>query len=112
MNKEAVEMSKKVESVTRRDFVMGAAAVTAALGLAGHTAVSAQQKTVTGRVVGANDRINVGIIGVGGRGTGVGRSFATIGVEKNACKIVAVCDVYQKRVDANKEIHKCDGYLD
>jgi predicted dehydrogenase len=24
---------------------------------------------------------------------------------------VAVCDVYQKRIDQNKEIHKCDGYL-
>ena len=105
-------MFKKVESVNRRDFMISAAAVTAALGLVGRPGLSAQRKNVTGRVIGANDLINVGIIGVGGRGTGVGRTFATVGVEKNACKIVAVCDVYQKRVDANKEIHKCDGYLD
>ncbi len=105
-------MSKKFQSVNRRDFMKSAAAVTAAFGIAGRAGVSAQQKSAGGRVIGANDRINVGIIGVGGRGTGVGRTFATLGVEKNACKIVAVCDVYQKRVDANKEIHKCDGYLD
>jgi predicted dehydrogenase len=103
-------MSKKVASVNRRDFMKSAAAVTGALGLAGRSAISAQRGTVTGRVVGANDAINVGIIGVGGRGTSVGRAFAAVAPEKN-CRIVAVCDVYQKRIDMNKEIHKCDGYI-
>ena len=65
-----------------------------------------------GRVIGANDRINVGVLGVGARGSSVARVFARIGKEQNPCQIVAVCDVYQKRVDQNKEIHKCDGYLD
>ena len=58
------------------------------------------------------DRINVGLIGAGGRGTYVAREFATIGAKDNSCQIVAVCDVYQKRVTQNKERHKCDGYLD
>ncbi|MCX6623538.1 MAG: Gfo/Idh/MocA family oxidoreductase, partial [Acidobacteria bacterium] len=49
-------------------------------------------------------------IGAGGRGTYVAKAFAKFGSEK--AKIVAVCDVYQKRVTANKEAHKCDGYLD
>lgn len=105
-------MSKLTKAVDRREFMKSAAAVTAALGIAGRAGISSQRKTVTGRVIGANDRINIGVIGVGGRGTGDARSFATVGAEKNNCKIVAVCDVYQKRLDANKEIHKCDGYLD
>jgi len=90
----------------RRDFMKRAAGVGAALSVAG-PALGAQ-----GRVLGANDRINVGVLGVGGRGASVARVFARIGKEQNPCQIVAVCDVYQKRVDQNKEIHKCDGYLD
>ena len=49
------------------------------------------------RVIGANDRINVGVIGVGGRGSYVGREFEKFGKDNNACQIVAVCDVYEKR---------------
>jgi predicted dehydrogenase len=63
-------------------------------------------------VLGANDRINVAAIGVGGRGTYVSHKFAEIGGANNSCQIVAVCDVYQKRLNKNKERHKCDGYLD
>jgi predicted dehydrogenase len=101
-----------VEVVNRRNFMKGAAALTAMAGLADRTGISAQRKNVAGRVIGANDQINLGIIGVGGRGTSVGRSFAAAGAQNKSCRVVAVCDVYQKRLDANKEIHKCDGYLD
>ena len=48
---------------------------------------------------------------MGGRGTYVAQVFAKVGEEDNA-QIVAVCDVYQKRVNENKAKHKCDGYLD
>ncbi|NWG13858.1 MAG: Gfo/Idh/MocA family oxidoreductase [Acidobacteria bacterium] len=105
-------MLKTGEFVNRREFMRNAAAVTAALGLAGRAGVSAQRTNVGRRVIGANDQINLGIIGVGGRGTSVGRVFASVGAAENLCRIVAVCDVYQKRLDQNKEIHKCDGYLD
>src|SRR5215467_13803335 len=66
----------------------------------------------TGRVIGANDRINIGAIGVGGRGTYLAKEFGGIGDRTNACKIVAVCDVYRKRARANAEAHKCDMTLD
>src|ERR1051326_5490314 len=67
----------------------------------------------TGRVLGANDRINVGVIGVGGRGHYVGSEFAKIGKDKNLCQVIAVADPYQKRVDrAKKDIGAADGYLD
>ncbi len=105
-------MKKGIKSVNRRDFMKNAAALTAALGMAGRSGRPSPRGSVAGRIIGANDRINVGVIGVGGRGTGDARSFATVGAEKNSCRIVAVCDVYQKRLDANKEIHKCDGTLD
>src|SRR5689334_14999556 len=91
-------------SVNRRDFVKSATGIAAGMGFAGR-ALSAQ------RVIGANDRINVASIGVGGRGTWDTEVFAKVGKEANA-QIVAVCDVYQKRLSENKTKHNCDGYLD
>lgn len=99
------------QSVNRRDFFRGAAAVGATLGVAASSKAN-PSKASSGRVIGANDRINVGVIGVGGRGSYVGRTFAKVGQEISNAQIVAVADVYQKRVTANKEFHKCDGTLD
>jgi predicted dehydrogenase len=86
-------------SVNRRSFMKSAAALGASLGM-------------SNRARGANDRIQVGVIGVGGRGTYVAREFAKVGKEDNSCQIVAVCDVYQKRVTKAKETHDCKGFLD
>jgi predicted dehydrogenase len=97
--------------VNRRDFVRGAAAAGATLGVAGN-AFANRNKLNSGRVIGANDRINVAAIGVGGRGTYVARIFGNVGKGQSNAQIVAVADVYQKRVNKNKEFHKCDGYLD
>ena len=99
--------------MNRRDFVKRAAAAGAAFSAANQMFAARPGKSAaTGRVIGANDRINVGVIGVGGRGTYVGQTFAKVGKDDNSCQIVAVCDVYQKRVNENKEFHKCEGYLD
>ena len=62
-------------------------------------------------MLGANDRINIGVIGCGGRGTGVAKEIAKAGETHNA-RIAMVCDVYQKRVNANAEYHKVKGTLD
>ncbi|HVP45031.1 MAG TPA: Gfo/Idh/MocA family oxidoreductase [Bryobacteraceae bacterium] len=97
---------------SRRDFMTSATGIGATLGLAGRAVAARPGQTMTGRVLGANDRINVAAIGVGGRGTYVAHKFAEIGQANNSCQIVAVCDVYQKRVNQNKERHQCDGYLD
>jgi predicted dehydrogenase len=64
-----------------------------------------------GRVLGANDRINVGVIGVGGRGFYVAREFVKAGETENA-QIVAVCDVYEKRKKRAAEAYKAEGFLD
>ncbi|MCX6626393.1 MAG: gfo/Idh/MocA family oxidoreductase, partial [Candidatus Solibacter sp.] len=51
-----------------------------------------------GRVIGANDRINLGVIGCGGRGRYDADAFSAFGKKNNnACQIVAACDVYEKR---------------
>ena len=54
-------------SFDRRDFLRQAGAVGAALGPVRNALAKASSKS-SGRVLGANDRINIGVIGVGGRG--------------------------------------------
>jgi predicted dehydrogenase len=103
-------MSPEQDPVKRRDFLKTAAAVGSTLGMA--KSMFAARPAKTGRVLGANDRINVGVIGCGGRGTYVGREFAKVGQQDSSCQIVAVCDVYEKRKKHNAEFHKCDGFLD
>ncbi|MGH9718570.1 MAG: Gfo/Idh/MocA family protein [Bryobacteraceae bacterium] len=63
-----------MNSISRRSFFQGAAA-----------ALSAS------RVIGANDRINVGIIGIGGRGTAHLNAYVKIA----DCQVAALCDVNQ-----------------
>ncbi len=104
-------MSLLKDSLNRRDFVRSAAGVSATLGMAGK-ALASRAKAQSGRVLGANDKINVGVIGVGGRGAYLAGEFAEIGEKTGACKVTSVCDVWQKRVTRQKEKHQCDGYLD
>ncbi len=99
-------------SLERRQFLMGAGLATQQAWAAARPAAKS-----AGRVLGANDRINVGVIGTGGRGTYVASEFMKAGKAEANCQIVAVCDVYQKRVNRNKDIYtneygKCDAYLD
>ncbi len=99
------------EHVDRRSFLKQAGSMGAGLAMAGK-AFSASKVTAS-RVLGANDRINVGVIGCGGRGTYVGKAFAKYAEQNNnACQIVAVCDVYTKRRRINAENHQCQGYAD
>ncbi|MEP7366200.1 MAG: Gfo/Idh/MocA family oxidoreductase [Acidobacteriota bacterium] len=105
-------MSNQHSNVNRRNFLKSAGAVGTAISAASPLLARPYSKPASGRVLGANDRINVAVIGTGGRGTYVAREFAKAGSTTHNAKIVAVCDVYQKRVDANKDFHKCDGTLD
>jgi predicted dehydrogenase len=92
----------------RRDFLRQAGALSATLS----TAFAKSSSRSSGRVLGANDRINIGIIGCGDRGYGVSTVWAKIGKENNSCQVVAVADCYQRRVNKAKDYHHCDGYLD
>ena len=89
----------------RRDFVK--TAVGAGL------AVSALGPAVRGHILGSNDRINIGLIGVGGRGRSLLEwAMKTGQQETTPATVVAVADVYGKRLRSAKETAKCDGYLD
>src|SRR5258707_12994570 len=101
-----------MSSFDRRDFLKTVSATGVTLGVAGSAFASRGSKMTGGRVVGANDRINIGVIGVGGRGNSHARNFAKFGEQNNACQIVAVCDVYEKRKRLAAEHFKCDGFLD
>ncbi len=91
----------------RREFL----ATAGALGVTAKS-FAAAKPAASGRVLGANDRINVGVIGTGGRGFYVAREFSKVGEGKGNARIAMVCDVYQKRVNKGKDAYKCDGTLD
>lgn len=93
-----MEDKKEKAGMSRREFIK-VAGVTAA-GVVASSAlgnkVFAQGAPAPGRVIGANDRINVAFIGVGGMGGGHLSSMKDKEAEWNiAC--VAVCDVWEKR---------------
>ncbi len=101
------------EDVDRRGFLKRAGGVATGLAMAGRAFSRSNSKTNTSRVLGANDRINVGLVGCGGRGTYVGKAFAKYAEQNNnACQIVAVCDVYTKRRRINAENHQCQAFAD
>src|SRR6202789_1326338 len=51
------------------------------------------------RVLGANDRVNVGMIGIGARGTDLLSLVLQQKQIKGDVEVVALCDVYQKRLN-------------
>ncbi len=72
------------ERLDRRDFLGVSASAGLALGLPARAAVK-----------GANDRILVGVMGTGGRGTGLAGLFEGL----PNCQVAYVCDVDQKRME-------------
>ncbi len=99
--------------VDRRDFLKTAAGVGATIGAARALMGAKGPSKASSRIVGANDRINVAVVGVGGRGSYLAGKFAKFGEENpNSCQIVAVCDVYEKRKREAAEKHNVKGYLD
>ena len=102
---------------SRRVFIKKAATAAAAVGATSlfKTPVYGQnQAPATGRVIGANDRINVAYIGTGKQG------MLHINLEKknaqdNNIAQVAVCDVYQRHLDQARQaigVSEADAYRD
>src|SRR2546423_13673361 len=87
---------------TRRSFIKKTATAAAVLSASGvlKTPVYGQtQAPSPGRVIGANDRIAVGYIGVGSQGMAHVRYQKQNAADNNIVQ-GAVCDVWQKRLDA------------
>jgi predicted dehydrogenase len=74
------------DKTSRRGFI-GAASVAGAAPL---------MAASTGKVIGANDRLGVGHIGVGGNGTGMLRRIVQRSEELGDLRSLAVCDVYSR----------------
>lgn len=81
---------------TRREF-LARSTMTPAI-VAGVPARSAA------RTVGANDRVQVGMIGLGGMGTTHLRAFMRQSVEEKDIQVVAVSDVYTRRKERARDI--------
>src|SRR3954469_364628 len=90
------------QTISRRSFVKTSALATGAVACAALT---------QSRAVGANDRIRIGVIGVGGMGTGHVGSLVKKAEAENI-QVVAVSDVYQRRINRAKNICEGEGYMD
>jgi predicted dehydrogenase len=61
------------------------------------------------RILGANERVQLGLIGSGGRGVGVMGTFQSTG----QVDVTAVCDIYGERIDAaQQKAPKAQGFRD
>src|SRR5512138_1003047 len=84
----------------RREFLYRSAAA-GAVGLSALRNVHAQ-------VLGSNERINIGMIGVGGRGSALLGELLRIQKDgKQNIAVVAVCDVYGRRLE--EAAKRCEG---
>ena len=80
-------MPTNLETMNRRTFLKNSAAVTAGAALVLETVPG----PATQAAAGANDRVRVGFIGVGNRGTQLLRGF----LAQKDCTVAALCDVYE-----------------
>lgn len=92
------------QKTTRRSFIKRSSAP---LGLA--MTASLMPANSYAQVKGANCKMNLGMIGVGGRGNALISEFLKL---SDKCQITAVCDVWEKRKQT--AARRCDakGYLD
>ncbi len=102
---------------TRRAFIKKAAtaaAVVSATNIFKTPVYGQNQAPSTGRVIGANDRINVGYIGLGKQGTVHLLSQKKFATDNNIAQ-VAVCDLYQPHLDKARAaigVSEADAYRD
>jgi predicted dehydrogenase len=115
MSDHVEETPQSAESTTRRDFLKVAGTV--AVGVA--AAKSSRYSLAASRVIGANDRINIGHIGIGGQGNAHLRTLRGSRADLNHMS-VAVCDLYQRRLEGarnsidapeNKAYHNYEDLL-
>ena len=95
-------------TTSRRKFIKKAAGVGAGMLIAPTLPLTAKSYR---RILGANDRIMVGAIGVGGMGTA--HLEALLGMsDSDNVSLAAVCDVWDKRKDKAAALTKAKGYRD
>src|SRR5664279_243581 len=101
------------DSFDRRDFLKSVGATGLTLTAATSALAAKTSSKTSGRVIGANDRIDIGVIGCGGRGSYDADAFSAFAKKHdNACQIVAACDVYEKRKKMVAGKFNVKSYLD
>lgn len=79
--------------ISRRDFLhksaLAGGAIVLPSMLAGCVSGKGPKKTASPKVVGANEKVDVALIGIGNRGAEVSKQFIKTGL----CNVVALCDV-------------------
>src|SRR5690242_11854675 len=106
-------MGQQTNSSSRRSFLNHASAAAAALGTAASVWAKSEKTIRPGitarsasRIVGANDRIHVGMIGMGGMGTVHLQAFMKQTDEEKDIQVVAVSDIYTRRKQRARDIAK------
>jgi len=94
-------------SISRRQFVRGIATTTAGVVTFG-TPLGMSAKSYS-RIMGANEKINVGVIGCGGMANSHMDALLQMRDSDNV-NIAAVCDVYTNRLDRAKELTKAQAF--
>lgn len=91
---------------TRRDFIRQAVASAAGLSLGGMITSFAAPASAAGSVIGANDKIRIGVIGVNSRGRALASGFARM----NGSEVTHLCDVDSQALErARGDIAKLTG---
>ncbi|RKY09218.1 MAG: hypothetical protein DRP65_08070 [Planctomycetota bacterium] len=97
----------KNDDLTRRQFIRKAGTTAAIAAAAGSVRVRA---ATAGKS--ANDRLGVGVIGVGGRGNAHLQILKWMKDDGDNIEIVAVCDVYRPRMQKAADAYGAKGYMD
>ena len=87
----------KAPASTRREFLRNAAVTAVATAAATGVARSSVYSLAPGRVLGANDRVNIGFVGVGGQGFGSHLSPLKDREKEANIACIAACDLYVRR---------------
>ena len=85
-------------STTSRQFLRKAAVAGAAVAATPGVAKSAVFAVAPGRVIGANDRINLAVVGIGSQGFGAHVRLLKEKATENNTQQIAVCDLYGRRL--------------
>jgi len=97
----------KNTNISRRKFVQRVAGSTAGIAVFGSSlGMSAASYS---RIVGANERLNIGVIGCGGMSNEHMKALLQMKKSDNI-DITAVCDVYTKRLEQAKELTKAEAF--
>ena len=104
--KETSTPTNQASAITRREFLRASAQAAVAV-----SALTAAPFVARGRVLGANDRIGVGFIGVGGRGRSHVATVQKLIKAGENLQITAISDTYRFRLNEVTKLTGAKGYM-